>query len=278
MARAPHIVEVSHPYALILKIKQLVLSIVLLGLLAYLAWGLSVTGLGTYGPNIATGAIGVGLFSVCLTIIFCIYYIASTSCAPSLYNYWAVISLEAAAVLFWLISFALLADITAALVSAYNAADTYYSNYDSSDDCTDYDSDGYCDYKRAVRSLTKRVAVDPATAIVYASFALATIEWILFIVSLVLFSIRVHRHRTAGLPNRPGDDRSQGYTPKQMEAQHQPMPAPEYQGQAPPPQQGFNKSPARHGPSFMTLPIEIRQKIFAFAIDRSLPVHIKDID
>ena len=81
-------------------------------------------------------------------------------------------SLEALCVLFWLISFALLADFTAQLVAADSApadtSDVYYS------DCSD--SDYYC-YTKRTMSLAKRDTVDVGSAIVYTSFALAIVEW-----------------------------------------------------------------------------------------------------
>jgi len=240
--RAPHIVEMPELGFTVLRIIQSVLAVGLFGLLAYFVWAVDQTYLSN-STNIVTGAIGVGLFSVCLTLILRGYYIISSSCAPRAYNYWAVLSLESLAVLFWLITFALLADIVAALVSANNANGYYYydsgssssSTYDYTSDCSD--SDYYCYAKRAISSLTKRDTVDPVTAIFYVAFALSVIEWVLFIVSLVLFSIRMHRHRMANYPMKAGDG-SQAYTPKHMEAQDQPMPAPEYQGQVAP-QQGF---------------------------------------
>jgi hypothetical protein len=86
-----------------------------------------------------------------------------------MYNYWAIISLESAAVLFWLIALGLLADITAALV----AAESVSTNFNAP--TYTCDASGYCYY--AKRALSKRNTVDPASAIIFTALALSVIEW-----------------------------------------------------------------------------------------------------
>jgi hypothetical protein len=53
------------------------------------------------------------------TLIICIYYIVAEFGAPALYNYWAVLSLDIFLLIFWLISFALLAAEVSVLMSGY---------------------------------------------------------------------------------------------------------------------------------------------------------------
>jgi hypothetical protein len=67
--------------------------------------------------------------------------------APVLYNYWAVLGLDIFAIVFWLISFSLLASE----VAAYQIV-TY-----STDSCAYY-YDGYCYKKRDLNFLPKRYA------------------------------------------------------------------------------------------------------------------------
>ena len=77
-------------------------------------------------------------------MIITIYYIVATTGAPVLYNYWAILGLDIFAIIFWLISFALLASEIAPYFGSY---------YDTS--CTYYY--GYCIKKRSVE-LEKRYA------------------------------------------------------------------------------------------------------------------------
>lgn len=51
------------------------------------------------------------------TLITCVYIIVAEFGAPALYNYWAVLSLDIFLVIFWLISFGLLASEVAYLSS-----------------------------------------------------------------------------------------------------------------------------------------------------------------
>jgi hypothetical protein len=55
------------------------------------------------------------------------YYIVALSHKPTLYNRWAVLGLEIFGVIFWLVSFSLLANFT----SWYNGDDYWYGDGDS---------------------------------------------------------------------------------------------------------------------------------------------------
>lgn len=64
-----------------------------------------------------------GLF----TLITSIYHLVAEYGAPSIYNYWAVLSLDIFMVIMWLSSFALLASQVAALFSySYYSSGYYY--------------------------------------------------------------------------------------------------------------------------------------------------------
>lgn len=64
-----------------------------------------------------------------VTLIICIYYIVAEFGAPAIYNYWAVLGLDIFLVLFWLISFALLAAQIAPYMAGYTSCDYYGDCY-----------------------------------------------------------------------------------------------------------------------------------------------------
>jgi hypothetical protein len=77
-------------------------------------------------------------------MIITVYYIVASTGAPVLYNYWAILGLDIFAIIFWLISFALLASEIAPYFGSY---------YNNTSSCTYYY--GYCIKKRSVE-LEKR--------------------------------------------------------------------------------------------------------------------------
>ncbi|KAH8196767.1 hypothetical protein TruAng_009059 [Truncatella angustata] len=153
-----------------IRIVQLVLAVVVLGLTAY---GVS---------QLAFDGDILSLFSALATLITCIYIIVAEFGAPALYNYWAVLSLDIFLVVFWLISFALLAAEIAPYASGY---------------CTYY----YC------YSLSS--AEKTYFAILAAAAGLGGAEFLAFLVSLVIHSVMLHRHRNAGLHCNPITSTSQ---------------------------------------------------------------------
>lgn len=74
-------------------------------------------------------------------MIIAVYVIIASTAAPVMYNYWAILGLDIFAIVFWIISFSLLASEVAA-----------YQIVNYSDDCI-YSYAGVCYYKR---SLDKR--------------------------------------------------------------------------------------------------------------------------
>ncbi|KAJ2990843.1 hypothetical protein NUW58_g2758 [Xylaria curta] len=96
-----------------LRILQLVLGVICLGLTAY-----------SVAVAPITGAV-LMLFTAIVTLISSIYVLVSHFGPPAAYNYWAIMGLDIFLVVFWLISFALLAS-QAALLIAYGA---YYYGY-----------------------------------------------------------------------------------------------------------------------------------------------------
>lgn len=87
-------------------------------------------------------------------MIITIYIIVAQTAAPIIYNYWAILGLDIFAIVFWIISFSLLASE----VGSYRIV-TY-----SSSDCV-YSYAGVCYYKRsrALENLAKRATTDVYT-------------------------------------------------------------------------------------------------------------------
>ncbi|KAI0468501.1 hypothetical protein F4859DRAFT_205720 [Xylaria cf. heliscus] len=156
-----------YPKAFItVRIIQLVLGIICLGLTAYAVAVVPIV-----------GAI-LMLFTAIVTLISSIYILVAHYGPPTAYNYWAILGLDIFHVIFWLISFALLAS-QAALIIDYGSY--YYGYYD-----------GYTIYG----------------SIVAAASGLGAVNWVVYVVALVLHSIAFHRHRKAGLHAMPGKSNS----------------------------------------------------------------------
>ncbi|KAI1164635.1 hypothetical protein F5B18DRAFT_240807 [Nemania serpens] len=147
------------------RIIQLVLGIICLGLTAYTVAVLPIV-----------GAV-LMLFTAIITLISSIYILVAHFGPPRAYNYWAILGFDIFHVIFWLVSFALLAS-QAALLLAYS---DYYGYY----------------YGFAVFG-----------SIAGAAAGLGGIQWVVYIVALVLHSIAFHRHRKAGLHAMPGKSAS----------------------------------------------------------------------
>jgi len=170
-----------------LKIAQLVISVVILGLAAY-----GVTFVAFDGDSLM-------LFTALATMIITVYYIVATTALPAAYNYWAILSLDIFAIVFWIISMSLLAWEVAAFSWAFSV-------YDGSTSCG-YDLYGYysCS-KRDLSGIQKRDTTDVYTyrnALAAAS-GLGGLEFILFLVTLIITAIGLHRHRKAGGHSTPG--------------------------------------------------------------------------
>ncbi|KAI8623995.1 hypothetical protein F5Y19DRAFT_342545 [Xylariaceae sp. FL1651] len=146
------------------RIIQLVLGIVCLGLTAFAVAVLPITGA------------ALMLFTAIVTVLSSIYVLVAHFGPPGAYNYWAILGLDIFHVIFWLISFALLAAQAAYIFAYVNDVLGYY-----------YEDVG-----------------DTYGAIVAAAAGLGGVEWVIYLVSLILHSIALHRHRKAGLRAMPG--------------------------------------------------------------------------
>jgi len=181
------------PWTIALRGIQLFVALVILGLAAY--------GLHLYpfdGVDLIT-------FVAIATIIITVYIIVATY-VPIIYNYWAILGLDIFAVIFWLVSFAYLASEMGAVKTLY---DDYYNSYSSDysgSNCYTY-SDGvtYCTRKRDLSVFSKRTSAAVTDYQVLAAAAgLGGLEFALFIATLVLVSINLHRHRSNGGHCTPG--------------------------------------------------------------------------
>ncbi|RYP77206.1 hypothetical protein DL771_001255 [Monosporascus sp. 5C6A] len=120
------------------------------------------------------------------TLIASIYCLVAHFGPPGAYNYWAILGLDVFLLLFWLISFAVLAAQVAPFLAYYSAYYDYYSDYSDYYDYYSYDD-----------------AVLTYVAILAGAAGLGGLEFILYIVSLSIHSVMVHRHRKAGLHCMP---------------------------------------------------------------------------
>lgn len=110
---------------------------------------------------------------------------------PVLYNCWAVLSLEAFGVIFWLASFILLAEWTALFNNSVYWGQTYlaYLPYNITHDA-----------KRALVLDTSPGEYHAGVILAGIATGLGGLEFALFVVTLVVFSVNLHKHRKAGYP------------------------------------------------------------------------------
>jgi len=181
-----------------LRIAQLVVAIIELGLTAY-----GVTFWAFDGDSLM-------LFTALSTIILTVYIGVSTFVLPIAYNYWAILGLDAFGVIFWLISFALLA--------------SEVSDYSVGSASCDYIY-GYC-YKKRDLALATRATTNVKTYhdSMAAASGLGGLEFVLFVATLVITALWLHRHRQAGGHCIPNAGTTGGITgePKGVELQQPP--------------------------------------------------------
>ncbi|KAI8957615.1 hypothetical protein F5Y11DRAFT_77885 [Daldinia sp. FL1419] len=201
-----------------IRIIQLVIAIICLGLSAF----------GIVYLVFAGDALT--LFTSIATLITSIYCLVAHFGPAKAYNYWAILGLDIFLVIFWLISFAILA---AQIASAFAYYHTYSDFYDDYYDMSDYDA-----------------AVNTYGGCLAAAAGLGGVEFLLYVISLSIHGVMLHRHRSAGLKAMPnagevsGADTGVGLPAGGEKFQMQPQAAQVYQdpnstaGHAPPPQ-GF---------------------------------------
>ncbi|KAF6828723.1 integral membrane protein [Colletotrichum musicola] len=144
-----------------IRLVQLVLAIIILGLCAFGAYVLPTSG------NCLM------LFVSVATIIETIWLIVAHYGMPKAYNYWAVLALDIFLVVFWLCGFGLLASEAAYLF----VIDSYY--YYSS------------------------TSIVILSSCMSAAAGVGGLQFVLFITSLSIHGVMLHRHRKAGLHCNP---------------------------------------------------------------------------
>lgn len=158
-----------------LRILQLIIAVVVLGLSAY-----GVTFL-------AFGGIGLTLFSAIATILIVAWFLFATHLFPVAYNFWAVLGVDIFLVIFWLISFSLLAaEVAAVQIVSYDSCEYY---------------DYYCYKAKRSEELMKRYATTDVVTYrnaLAAAAGLGGLEFLLFVISLSIFGVFMHRHRKSG--------------------------------------------------------------------------------
>ncbi|KAG4030367.1 hypothetical protein MFRU_012g01070 [Monilinia fructicola] len=165
-----------------LRIAQLVLAIVILGLSSYGVYWL------VYDGD------ALALSAAVISIVICVYVICASTLAPVMYNYWAILGLDIIAVILWAVSFPILA----AQIANSVIYDTGYS-YDP------YYGDYYYKNKRGMGNQKRATTTwETYRNTMFATAALGGVEFVLFVVTLVILSIRLHRHRKAGGHCVPG--------------------------------------------------------------------------
>jgi len=150
-------------FVFILRIAQIVLAFLLLILAAY---SLSVLG--------SWSGFGMTIFTCIWTWLVLAYILVSSRFFPLAYNVWGHLALESLAVLFWLVSWAL----TASEASLFTYLDGFYL-------------DDYLGYGNG-KNYSSAVGTGKATA------GIGALEWILFVITLIVFGLEVHKWRLAG--------------------------------------------------------------------------------
>ncbi|KAH7321534.1 hypothetical protein BKA65DRAFT_408846 [Rhexocercosporidium sp. MPI-PUGE-AT-0058] len=175
-----------------LRYAQLVVAIVVLGLSAYVVTYFAYSGASL---SLFTAKTSLIPHQAIATLIIAVYNIVTITIRPAFYNYWAVLGLDAFALIFWLISFSLLASEAAAW-----SIITHYS-----DNCA-YSTIAYC-YKK--RALIQKLSNDYHTYrnAMAAGAGLGGSEFVLFVFTLAFSALAVLKHRSTGGHCVPNLDR-----------------------------------------------------------------------
>jgi len=215
-----HLLGAGPRWLLGIRIAQLVIAVIILGLVAYSASQIT-------GPAI-DGAYGVNLFTAAATLIINIWLIVSILSAPLAYNMWANLATEIFLTVFWLISFAILGAYSADLQA------------------------GGLDYGGFLYNITGYIPWQTGAA----AAGLGGLEFILFVISIVVLGIFLHKARvgTVGGPATGGPVGGNTYqgAPVTQEAKYQTGPVQEaglqqqQQQQYQPQQQIVGHPPVQH--------------------------------
>jgi len=182
----------------IVRIVQFVLTLLIMILAAYAS---SVFGAGFF-PGY-----GMSFFVFVWTLAFLVYIFVTPLWLPRFYLYWVQLGLEITTVIFWLSTFALLADEAAGWGAVQGALDDVNNDFDGSE------NDFFPHWNGAINA-TKAAA------------ALGAINWALFVFTLVMFSISLHKFRQAngatgfGIRHNDVEKRGPTVTEQPIELRH----------------------------------------------------------
>lgn len=143
-------------FVTIIRVVQLVLTILVLALV-----GNTINGFG--GASYAIEPLSFMIFVCVWTLLVNAYLLATPLFLPVAYNMWAHLALECVSWLFWLAGFAAVADWASTWANIFSGS-------------------------------TGKIFGYWATSA--AGAAMGAINWILFTITLVFFSLRLHKHRT----------------------------------------------------------------------------------
>ncbi|KFX89139.1 hypothetical protein V490_07211 [Pseudogymnoascus sp. VKM F-3557] len=163
---ASHVVKVPKNF-LIFRSLQLSLALLVLGISIYGAV-IMITPI--------SGVVLSLITSLCTTVVASYTMVATYGDVPRVYNYWAILSLEAILLAFWLLSFSFLAlPIAQAFYFVHGGQAGRYSRYDT----------GYITDEGVIAFID----------LMMVSVVVGVIEFILYFITLVTFSTIVHYHR-----------------------------------------------------------------------------------
>lgn len=218
-------------WVMIVRGFQLFFSLVVLGISAY----------GVYW--IAFNSWGFAIFTSLATIIIVLYGILTNRITAwhSGYNYWAVLALDIFGVVFWLASMGALAATRAAFIFP-----TTISGCGHSGDI----GGGYCFKRRQLESLNKRdayVASYGYLNLMSGAAGVSAINFILFVVTLVMVSVALHRQRKSDAPAVAAtNDKEAGHPMEPVQQQVPVHQQPQYTGPPQQPQQPYQQVPVQY--------------------------------
>ncbi|OAA68189.1 MARVEL-like domain protein [Niveomyces insectorum RCEF 264] len=143
---------------------------------------LAVLGLDAYGlSKLSFTGDELMMFTCVASLIVGVYCLVAERAAPAAFNYWAVLGLDMLLVVFWLASFALLASQVAPFMG----------------------KETYCLYGECVTYGLEGAALVYADCLCAAA-GLGGLNFLLYVVTLVVNGLALHRHRALGLHCTPG--------------------------------------------------------------------------
>jgi uncharacterized membrane protein len=212
---AQHVVD-QPPWIKFIRIAQVSLSVLILALAAFALSAIP------YGNTF--GTFGFNIFTCMFTLIVGAYLLITPLRAPKLYNCWAALVLEIFGVIFWLSAFATLASwasLGLLTVGSLRKRDAKKSSSSSSSSSSSNDVFGSDYLDNITKEAEERYARYRAGwRCAGAAAGLGGIVWILFMITLITYSIFLHRHRknpgNKNLPDNgsPARDGGEGGIPR----------------------------------------------------------------